>query len=82
MPGTPFKAPFRGGKTKASPGRPSKPGRWSPRIPKPASANGLTTRRVSQPSSPTPKIDTKARHSVKPPRVRKGTQLGTPGRHS
>lgn len=80
MPGNPFKKPFKGGKVRASVRAPSSPKAVS-HVPRPASPNGLTSRRVGIPSQPRVRVTTKARKSVSPPSVRQGAQLGTPGRH-
>lgn len=80
MPGNPFKKPFRGGNTRATPGRPSKPSAKRTFVPTPTSSNGVKGRAVRTPASPGVKVTTKARKSIPMPPVRQGQQMGTPGK--
>ena len=80
MPGNPFKKPFTGGKTRATPRRPSRPNSNRKAVPTPEVPNGIKSRRVANPTLPAVKVTTKARKGVKLPRVKQGTPLGTPGR--
>lgn len=80
MPGDPFKKPYKGGNTKAAPGRPPKPSTKKTFVPKPASPIGTKSKKVKSPKSPSVKVTSKARRNVTPPKVRQGVQTGTPGR--
>lgn len=80
MPGDPFKKPYKGGNTRAAPGRPSKVTGRKTFVPKPSSPNGNRAKSVRAPATPAVKVTTKARKSVSMPRVRQGAQMGTPGK--
>lgn len=80
MPGNPFKSPFKGGRSRATPKSPQKVNSNKTFVPRPTSSNGVKGKAVTPPRAPRVRVTTKARKSMPMPPVRQGAQMGTPGK--